>query len=179
MNFINDIDIFVQNYFASIRSEQLTDFFYFFTKIFDASWLFLIIAILISVVIFKLKNFNYTFLFLGSLFITAGITYILKILFNVARPENALLMAEGHSFPSYHAASSAVFFIMIFYIFRTYFTGIPRYIFQIFCGLLLIIVSVSRMYLGVHWLTDVLGGVVLGCLICYFSIFIFKKYTYK
>jgi undecaprenyl-diphosphatase len=73
-----------------------------------------------------------------------------------------LLAVRGPSFPSQHAAASAAVFGMIA---ALVVTGMPlgRRAWVVTAAVLAtVVVCVSRVYLGVHWATDVLGGAALG-----------------
>lgn len=73
-----------------------------------------------------------------------------------------LLAVRGPSFPSQHAAASAAVYGMIA---GLVVTGVPlgRRAWVVTAAVLAtIVVCVSRVYLGVHWSTDVLGGAALG-----------------
>lgn len=90
-----------------------------------------------------------------------AINYVLKRLIRRERPGTAnkdiipLTKAPCFSFPSSHAGSSfSFFFILLWWNFPE--TG-PL-------GLWALVVSFSRMYLGVHYLTDILGGILVGLL---------------
>lgn len=73
---------------------------------------------------------------------------------------------EGYSFPSGHTASSMTV-LGIFYL------RMKKYLFPI--TLLAIGISFSRLYLQVHYLTDVLGGTILGFVVAYGVDACFKK----
>ncbi len=89
----------------------------------------------------------------------------LKSYFARARPElaEALRTAHGYSFPSGHAMGSAVCFGALAYLaVRT----IPRWRHRAaaiaFAGTMILAISASRIYLGVHWISDVGAGICAG-----------------
>jgi membrane-associated phospholipid phosphatase len=91
----------------------------------------------------------------------------LKRYFARARPDVAemLLRATGYSFPSGHAMGSAVAFGALSYLaFRTIKSWPARAAVIAFLYTLVAAVALSRVYLGVHWISDVLGGVTAGFL---------------
>jgi len=89
-----------------------------------------------------------------------------KFLVQRLRPEIRLAAASGFSFPSGHAATAAVFFGLMIYLFKDEFKSvIGKRIFIVVCAIIALLVSYSRIYLGVHWLSDVLAGIALGVFI--------------
>lgn len=89
----------------------------------------------------------------------------LKSFFARARPElaEALRDAHGYSFPSGHAMGSAVCFGALAYLaMRT----IPRWRHRAaaiaFAFTMILAISASRIYLGVHWISDVGAGIAAG-----------------
>lgn len=181
---MNFIDTFVQNYFVSNRTEGMTDFMYFVTSFFDVTDVgsfsrFMAIVLLVATLIYFVRNARYSFLFVLVLFVGALATYFLKIFFDVNRPAMAVVSVLGQSFPSYHATASTLFFVMLIYIFDDHLRGIKRKVFNFLCILGIFLVAGSRIYLGVHWVSDVVGGMVLGALISYVSIRIFQFYINK
>ena len=89
---------------------------------------------------------------------------VVKVLVNRPRPEfeNALAHAMGKSFPSGHAMSSTVVYGTLLLVFLP---ALPkrsrRWVFAATVTLVLAIAA-SRLALGVHFLSDVIGGIVLG-----------------
>jgi undecaprenyl-diphosphatase len=84
-------------------------------------------------------------------------TAVLKEVVHRARPPASLAMAHGSgfSFPSGHAANAAAAYLAVGLV-----SGRRRW--QAAGVALGVLVAVTRLYLGVHWLTDVLGGLALG-----------------
>lgn len=102
-----------------------------------------------------------------SFFLVVGagtvVQVLLKLFFHRPRPSPHLVMAYGYSFPSNHA-----FFAMVIYGFLTYVvwkrTKVKRLTncILLISTFLILLVGASRIYLGVHWLTDILGAYVAG-----------------
>lgn len=90
--------------------------------------------------------------------------YFLK--FYIARPrpfDQALTLESFYSFPSGHTMNSFVFYGMLsFFIFRFTRNKKISIFVSLACVLLILLIGVSRVYLGVHYPTDVLAGMVAG-----------------
>ena len=172
-------DVPVQNYFSLTRTPILTDVMYTLTTFFDASWYFILLVICFTILIFLIRNFRYALLFFSTLLFGTVIVYILKNIFNIARPLDGFMSVFSSSFPSYHATSATIFFVILIYIFDSCFRSRGRVIFNTICLSGIMLVAFSRLYLGVHWLSDVLFGIILGVLISYISIFIFKSVMFR
>lgn len=85
----------------------------------------------------------------------------------ISNPDIIPLVNEtSYSFPSGHAASSfvAATFLSLHY---------PKYRIPLF--VLAFLIAVSRVYVGVHYPTDVIAGACLGIAVGYFFYKIFKK----
>jgi len=82
-----------------------------------------------------------------------------------ARPWGILVSPNGYSFPSGHATFSTVFYMGIALIFAKALHLKKRQWFYSAMIVFVALIGVSRLYLGAHWLTDVLGGFLLGAAI--------------
>ena len=83
---------------------------------------------------------------------------------------------DGFSFPSGHSASSMLLYGSMIIILSNWIKNkTAKYLLIIFLSLLIILIGVSRIYLGVHYPTDVLGGFLLGL----FGLFIMLQVIYR
>ncbi len=94
----------------------------------------------------------------------AALHLILKSAFQRARPDGDwLTVVQGYSFPSGHALGAVLFYGTLAYL-GTRLCRMPgdrrvrRYLFVSVCAAVVFWVGVSRVYLGVHFLSDVLAG---------------------
>jgi undecaprenyl-diphosphatase len=90
--------------------------------------------------------------------------FLLKYLFQRKRPLSPLLKAaKGLSFPSGHAIMAVTFYGLIIYILRnTVQIDWLRYLLTVFLILLIVLIGYSRVYLRVHYASDVLAGFIIG-----------------
>lgn len=96
---------------------------------------------------------------------SAAWSQLAKHFFERERPTvvSHLVVATGHSFPSGHSTSiSALFLTLAILVCRQFRLRHERAILVFLALLVISLVGVSRMYLGVHYPTDVLSGVLLG-----------------
>ena len=102
----------------------------------------------------------------------------LKHVFLRPRPEDINLITEGgYSFPSGHSMVSLAFYgLFIYIIFHMRFKKYKRYLYCILLALLTLLIGISRIYLGVHYASDVLAGfaISMAYLIIYIKLF-YKK----
>ncbi len=181
---MNSIDNFVQNYFTHGRTPGMTDFMYVVTSFFDVTTVvsalrFIFVVLIVAFLICKFRNIRYSFLFVLTIFVGGIITYFLKIFFDVSRPSMAVISVLGQSFPSYHAVAATIFFLMLIYIFDDYFKKPYKYVFNFVCIFGIFLIAGSRVYLGVHWVSDVFWGIILGVGISYIAVQIFRYFFDK
>ena len=114
----------------------------------------------------------------------AALNLGLKELAARPRPDAALALVEetGYSFPSTHAVFAIAFYGALIYLLGRWgaFPGRPRLrrLIQGALALLILAVGVSRVYLGAHWPSDVIGGFLFGGL-CLATLIIVRRATRK
>lgn len=101
--------------------------------------------------------------FVSTVAASAIILWVLKLVIGRARPENGLIRAASFAFPSGHTLMATVFFGLIIYlVFRKMKKGFLRNSVVVALVLSIVVVAISRLYLRVHWVSDVIGGILLG-----------------
>lgn len=97
---------------------------------------------------------------IGAVIIDTG----LKTIVHRARPPEvfANTMPSSYSFPSGHALFAFVFYLSVAMIVAPRLNGIARATFWSVAVLLVVLIGASRLFLGVHYPTDVLGGYIAG-----------------
>jgi membrane-associated phospholipid phosphatase len=151
-----------------IDTPLLDSFFRAITSLGDELFYLLLFSFLLWCVDFYL-GIRVGIIFLLSVYVNTGV----KEIFQQPRPfdifpEIQKVYASGHGFPSGHAQSSLVVWGSIAYWKKQ--TWI-----RILSVLLILLIGFSRIYLGVHFPTDILGGWLIGGLILGLSYFIFLK----
>jgi undecaprenyl-diphosphatase len=100
---------------------------------------------------------------------------ILKQLINRARPvAEHLVSVETLSYPSGHAMMAMAFYGILIYLFWQFpWNKLLKYTITMVLLLLILSIGISRIYLGVHYPSDILGGYAAGFMWVLFCIIIF------
>lgn len=94
--------------------------------------------------------------------LTAALVTGLKAAFGIDRPDQVVNPPSSGSFPSGHTAGITVFVTLLASFVAAEIRNGKRWQTYILLSLPLIPVAVSRLYLGVHWFSDIVGGLLLG-----------------
>ncbi len=174
---VNGLDNSVNNFVPGIVSSSLTSLMIFFTNLMENE-VVMVFALILIAVLFILKRKKEVLLVVGTFAFAEIVKEGFKILIQRARPLNSLINETGFSFPSGHSTFAILFFLIIIYLFKDSIKdNVLRYSFVIFNLVLILLVGFSRIYLGVHWITDVVGGFLLGGFVFCMGVYIFKNYT--
>jgi len=103
--------------------------------------------------------------------------YLLKLIFNRPRPLLPLLeAAHGLSFPSGHALNSVTFYGLLIYLAWKNISSRPLRIgLTVILLLIILMIGISRIYLKVHYATDVLAGYTVGFMWLVLSLWLLQK----
>lgn len=174
-------DIRVENLLASFRNPALVKAFYFITVLGNTSIIAGLAAVL-SILFFIWKKRHYIIPLFVSLAGSAAFVYIGKIIVHRPRPAGAIpvFIEQSFSFPSGHAAMAAAFYGFVMYFFWKEW---PHWKYRLNIVFLWIALSLaaglSRLYLGVHYLSDVLGGYLVGLLWLIIAVTIEERRGFK
>lgn len=107
---------------------------------------------------------------------TSLLNQALKRVFERPRPETAMLEQSGLSFPSGHAMIGGSFYgLLIYIVWRTVPNPYWRWLLTILLTMLLMLIGYSRVYLNVHYATDVLAGYSAGIIWLLITIYFMRK----
>lgn len=142
-----------------------------------------ICLIFISIILFiVIKNKKIGLTIISNLVIVTILNQLLKGILQRPRPEEFRIINEsGYSFPSGHSMISMAFYgFFIYLIYKNVKNKYLKWSLITILGILIMSIGVSRIYLGVHYTSDVLAGflIAISYLIAYISIvnkFVLKR----
>ena len=114
-----------------------------------------ILALAITVLFLILKR-RWTALYVATASLASvAIVHLLKALLARARPEEIMLQLDSGSFPSGHVSNAATLAVIV---------GIIAWRWWVWTlgAVYVILMALSRTYLGAHWVTDTVGGLFIG-----------------
>lgn len=101
---------------------------------------------------------------------------VMKRFFERPRPAFAMLEQSGLSFPSGHAMIGIAFYgLLIYVVWHTVRSLLWRWALSVLLLVLVLLIGYSRIYLKVHYATDVLAGYAMGLLWLIISIFLMRR----
>lgn len=168
------IDIAVRDWFISLRNDFLNIIISALTHLSDP---ITIISLCIFLLILPNRK---TYGLPVSLAAISGLAIYkpMKHLFLRARPDVSLHLVEqgGYSFPSGHSVSSVIVFGLLLYLIRRHCKNKTlKNILSVICTILMLLIGPSRLYVSVHWATDVLCGMFIGLAVLTIAILILER----
>ncbi|MCS5350116.1 phosphatase PAP2 family protein [Staphylococcus aureus] len=139
-------------------------------------WAMLCISLLL-VAYLMLKRHKIEALFFAITMALSGILNpALKNIFDRERPTLLRLIdITGFSFPSGHAMGSTAYFGSGIYILNRLGHGNSKGILIGLCAVMILLISISRVYLGVHYPTDIIAGIIGGVFCIILSTLLLKN----
>ncbi|HEV7957569.1 MAG: phosphoesterase PA-phosphatase [Microbacteriaceae bacterium] len=114
-----------------------------------------VVPIGIVVLLCLLRRFWAALYFAVSSVLSAVLVQLLKGTFARPRPEDMLVAADLGSFPSGHVANAATMAVVLGFIVWRRWVWVAGAVYTV-------LMMISRTYLGAHWVSDTIGGLVLG-----------------
>ena len=165
---ITYVDSMVHAYILDIRNGGLTSFFNVVTELGGATFLLATCVILLIV----LKNKRNAMFILFNLCLSVLINETFKSMFMRTRPVGINLINEtGFSFPSGHSMVSLAFYgFVAFLLLKCVKKRLWKALIIVMLCIVIFMIGFSRLYLGVHYLSDIIAGFLLASI--YLTIFI-------
>ena len=161
---------------TSWRSPWLTEYFTFVTHVGDA--LGYVVVFVLCTLIFYLvfKNWKYVIQISTVLILALSSNLILKQIINRARPTaEHLVEVKTLSYPSGHAMMSMAFYGFLIYLVHYFkLSRAATWLLTILLTILILSIGISRIYLGVHFPTDIAGGFIAGFIWVVFCAMVFQ-----
>lgn len=122
------------------------------------------------------------YMVLGGALMSLAVNPVLKILVDRPRPTEDLVMIwrdpAGMGFPSGHASTAMILFGLLYYL-APIIVPWKRavHLLRLSSLMLILLIGISRVYLGAHWPSDVLGGFLVGGIMLTILIHLHRQYS--
>ncbi len=179
-DWLTGLDVLVHNYIQSWWPLPPA----FTGRMIDLSYLTrpaILIAISFFLLLFLLYKKRWYHSILLGLSLSGGFVLVslIKIITERLRPATSLIASSGFSFPSAHATLTTIICLLIIYSFRDQIEyRSRRWLLAIINIIIILTVAFNRVYLGAHWLSDVLGGISLGVVLVTMFILLIRLIIY-
>lgn len=174
---IHRLDILANHFFQTLHTPFWTSFFVAVTVIATPTNLTIVGCLLAGYLMYRRRWYHLALLPTSLL---AGVISdsVLKKMIHIVRPVDSLIKVTDFSFPSGHATVAVIFFFLIAYFFKDSVRNIVwRRVYISACMVSATLVCFSRLYLNVHWLSDILAGIALGVFWVTLFIVLFHFFT--
>ena len=180
LNYLKDFDSLIQITLRGDLPYTLTLFFSSVTSLINTPVIMTWVAVLAGFFLYK-KWWSEAILLIGNLALTGILVVLLKNVYQRPRPTLQHLVEEGgFSFPSGHAlASTLIFGTLLIIVSQRVQTVQTKRLLQCLLITMILLIAMSRVYLGVHYPTDVLGSLLLGVGILYIEFPYYDKVRFQ
>ncbi|MBY0452297.1 MAG: phosphatase PAP2 family protein [Bdellovibrionaceae bacterium] len=161
---IGRLDHVISNWATGTRNPSLNAFFIFVTDLGSFYFLTALITLFAGFLLYKKRWVLAAQIVSGGLG-TALITYLLKSYFARSRPDvlQMLTTVQGYSYPSGHSVSAAgIYLTMAIILSEVLHRKTSRMAVFIAAAVLATAIAISRVYLGVHYFSDITAGLMVG-----------------
>tara|TARA_R110000868_G_scaffold261206_2_gene519270 strand:- start:95 stop:832 length:738 start_codon:yes stop_codon:yes gene_type:complete len=168
-------DTTITDYVISYRSPNLTSYFKFMTNVGDVYGYLIVLVIFLLLSLLVFKRWKYVVQATLVLALATVSNMMLKRFIDRARPGiEHLVSVETLSYPSGHAMSAMAFYgFLIFLVTKFKIHKVIKYALIVILMLLILSIGISRIYLGVHFPSDIAGGFIAGFIWVVFCVLVF------
>ncbi len=137
------------------RSPELTAVALFFNALGGGIVAIVVVPVLVIALLIAWRRLWAASFFAIALLINVGLVELLKNTFDRPRPTEILVTPDFGSFPSGHSANAAVIAAVLAIVFRRAWIWAAGSVYAV-------AMMLSRTYLGAHWVSDTIGGLLIG-----------------
>lgn len=178
-DFFVEIDSSVYYTISKLINNKLTILFKFFSFLVSKEMLIVYLLIILGYSIIKKKSGGLAYFFI--IIVNVFFNQTLKLIIRRPRPSiNPIVIENSYSFPSGHTMSILTIVGLILYLIwnKTKLKIFKKIIISIILLIVSILVMISRIYLGVHYFSDIIGGIISSLLLLSI-IYYFYNFKYK
>ena len=168
-------DTKITDFILTFRQPTLTQYFLFVTYVGDLYGYLIVVGIFVLVSSLVFKRWQYVVQTTLVLLLATVSNMVLKRFINRARPGiEHLVSVETLSYPSGHAMSAMAFYgFLIYLVYKFRIRKVIKFGLITLLTLLILSIGISRIYLGVHFPSDIAGGFIAGFIWVVFCVLIF------
>ena len=172
------LDAYIEHTFYVARAPFFVKFFSVATEL-GGGLVVAALSITLAVFWFRQNRLPYIAGLFVSVVGSGVVAQIIKYLVERPRPLMPAIVETGYSFPSGHgAAALALYGFLVFVIWNTM-PPKSRNVWVTLMGTFILLIGFSRLYLGVHYFSDVVGGYVIGAFFVWLGILISKRVSHQ
>ncbi len=165
-------DLRISHLLFYFRDTELINFFTFITN-FGTPIIIVVFTLIFIVYAIFLNKRKFIIPMLFSVLFSGITNVILKNIFDRPRPRVSYYIENGFSFPSGHSTIAVAFYGFIaYFLLRNMRNKKKKVAIILFISILILLIGLSRMYLGAHYLSDVIGGFLSGGISLVFAVLI-------
>ena len=170
------IDEVINSYFQNNYTDSWKQFFMIIADIWDTFWV-MILAFFFSIYFYYKKYFSKLKVLLVPMILWVGTSTFVKFLVARERPENMIIEYWWYSFPSGHSVFAVLFYWLLVYLFWDIIKNKAlKYSALVLAVIMWILVMISRLYLSVHYASDVFAGAILGLFFLLFWVVLNRRF---
>ena len=176
-NILSTLDTVFYHFVTLYRNDSITEFYLFLSYLCSTYFL---VMILVFLFLFCKNKKLITYIAFNVL-LCYGLNTIFKDIIKRARPTRINMVVEsGYSFPSGHAMMSLAFYgFFIYLIYKSKWKKVYKFISILLLSLLITLIGISRIYLGVHYASDILAGFSLSTIYLLLYISFYQRKNIK
>ncbi|MEC2070365.1 phosphatase PAP2 family protein [Alkalihalophilus marmarensis] len=178
--YTREVDRLLLENVANFHTDFLTKMMTFFSFIGATRPVIVISILFLGVIYLKYRHLQDVILLALVSLGSVTLNVLLKMTIKRERPESSVIVESGYSYPSAHTMAAVSLYGMIIYLLWRHTPTIKARIILITFGVsMILMIAFSRIYLGVHYASDIIGGVLISSFWLLTLLAIFQRYLKK